>query len=369
MSKNNILGIIFANSHDAILGDLAKSRSMGSVPFGGRYRMIDFSLSNLSNAGVDKVGIITKANYYSLMSHLGTGKPWDLDRKNGGLSILPPYASADAQVYKGRLEAVYGILEYLLEAEEENVVLCDSDVVANIDIKKVLKFHKEKEADITVVYTHGNKPAGQNDMMHYTFDNDGRINSVNFEGSDDCDYSLDTIIIDRKLLIDIVTNETAVGRISLSHSVFGYGYKKYKIYGFEHNGFSAVMDSPKSYFNASMALLDKEVRDDLFNRNNPIHTKTRDDMPARYGIDASVKGSLVADGCIIEGTVHNSILFRGVEVKKGAVVKDCVLMESTVVGENSELVGMITDRFVTVSQNKNLNGKNGQFYLPKNSNV
>ena len=135
MITNNILGIVFANSHDALLGELTKHRSMASLPYGGRYRLIDFSLSNLSNAGVDKVGVITKANYYSLMTHLGNGKPWDLDRKNGGLSILPPYASPEAQVYKGRLEAIYGILEYLLESEEELVVLYDSDVVANVDLR------------------------------------------------------------------------------------------------------------------------------------------------------------------------------------------------------------------------------------------
>lgn len=369
MSKNNILGIVFANSHDVFLGDIAKQRSMASVPFGGRYRLIDFALSNLSNAGVDKVGVITKANYYSLMTHLGNGKPWDLDRKNGGLSILPPYVSPDAQVYKGRLEAIYGILEYLLEADEENVVICDSDVVANIDLKTALKLHKKRDAEVTVVYAHGKKPMGQADMMHYTFDDEGRILSVNFEPSDDCDYSLDTIIINRQLLIDIVTARTAEGKVSLSHSIFEDCYKTNRIFGFKHEGFSAVMDSEESYFRANLALLDGSVRRDLFRRDNPIYTKTRDDMPARYGLSAKTSNAIVADGCLIEGTVKNSVLFRGVTVAKGAVVENCILMEGTVVGENSTLKNIISDRFVTVSENKDLDGKDGTFYLPKKASV
>lgn len=367
MITNKTLGIVFANSHDALLGSLTKHRSMGSLPYGGRYRLIDFALSNLSNAGVDKVGVITKANYHSLMTHIGNGKPWDLDRKNGGLSILPPYASPDAQVYKGRLEAIYGILEYLLESSEENVVLCDCDVVANIDIKKLLAYHKEKEADVTVVYTRGDKPDGQNDMMDFKFDADGRVIAVNFEEAMNCDYSLDVAVIGRQMLIDIVVGEINSGRVSLSHGIFGKGYGKYKIYGFEHKGYAAVMDSMESYYKANLALLDPKVRDDVFSRENPVYTKTRDDMPAKYGISAKAKGSIIADGCIIEGTVKNSVLFRGVKVGKGAIIENCVLMEGTTVGRNSILKNVITDRFVRVTDNQQVDGKKDKAYIEKNS--
>lgn len=369
MITNNTLGIVFANSHDALLGKLTKQRSMASLPFGGRYRLIDFALSNLTNAGVAKVGVITKANYYSLMTHLGNGKPWDLDRKNGGLSILPPYASPDAQIYKGRLEAIYGILEYLLESDEENVVVCDSDVIANIDIKKLLDFHKEKEADVTVVYVRGDKPDGQNDMMDFKFDANGRITAVNFEEKKNCDYSLDVMVIGRQMLIDIVVSEINAGRVSLSHGIFSKGYSKYKIYGFLHNGFAAVMDSVESYYKANLALLDCNVRKEVFDRKNPIYTKTRDDMPVKYGISARTTGSLIADGCIIEGSVKNSVLFRGVKIGKGAVIENCVLMEGTVVGTNSVLKNVITDRFVKVTDNQQFDGKNNRekAYIEKNS--
>ncbi len=367
MITNNTLGIVFANSHDALLGDLTKQRSMASLPYGGRYRLIDFALSNLSNAGIDKVGVITKANYHSLMTHIGNGKPWDLDRKNGGLALLPPYASPEAQVYKGRLEAIYGILEYLLESSEENVVLYDSDVVANIDIKKVLKYHREKDAEITVVYTHGDKPEGQNDMMDFRFDSDGRITAVNFEESMNCDYSLDVVVMGRKMLIDIVVSEINIGRVSLSHGIFGKGYGKYRIYGYKHEGYASVMDSMASYFKANLDLLNKEVREDIFSRKNSIYTKTRDDMPAKYGISAKTKNSMIADGCIIEGSVKNSILFRGVKIGKGAVIENCILMEGTVVGRDSIVKNVITDRFVKITNNQQVDGKKETPYIAKNS--
>ena len=354
MIKKNALGIIFANSHDAMAGPLAAHRSMASLPFGGRYRLIDFSLSALSNAGIDKVGIITKANYYSLMTHLGNGKPWDLDRKNGGLSILPPYASADSSPYKGRLEAIHGILQYLREADEENVVLCDSDVVANIDIKKLISYHHEKGAQVTAVFAFGKKPMGQNDAMSFDIGADGEILKVDFSPADNCNYSLDTFVINRELLIDIVEQEIAAGRVSLSHGIFENGCGKYAIYAYKHEEYSLVIDSIESYFTANLDLLNRNVSKELFGGKNSIYTKTRDDMPAKYGLDAKANNAIIADGCIIDGTVKNSVLFKGVKVEKGAVVENCLLMEGTIVGENSVLKNIITDRFVQINENKTL---------------
>ncbi len=366
MIISDTLGIVFANAHDALLGDMTKISSMAAVNYGGRYRLIDFALSNLSNGGVSKVGVITKANYYSLMTHIGNGKPWDLDRKKGGISILPPYASPDAQVYKGRLEAIYGILEYLQESKEEYVVLCDSDVVANVDIRKLLTYHKEKNADITIVTAHGKKPEGQNDMMHYDFDCNGKITAAYFTESDDCDYSLDIMVIGRQLLIDIVNAETAMGGVSLSHSIFEK-CDKYNIYGYKHEGYSKVIDSIDSYFKANLDLLCSKVRNDVFNRNNPIYTNSRDDMPAKYGLKSVVKNSIIADGCIIEGTVKNSVLFRGVKVAKGAVVENCVLMHGAEVGENTKVNNVIADNFVKISDNNNVGCETGVVYIEKNT--
>ena len=369
MKTNNILGIIFANSHDVLLKELTETRSMASVPFGARYRLVDFMLSNLTNAGVSKVGLVTKANYFSLMRHLGSGKPWDLDRKTGGISIYPPYSSGDAQVYKGRVEALYGIMECLLESDEEYVILCDADVIANIDFKEVKKYHDEKGADITVVYANGKKPLGQHDVMDFKFDADGRITDVGFGESESCDYGLDVIVIKRELLIDLVNASYNAKAVSFSHGIIDAQYGKLKIYGYRHDGYVAVMDGIKSYYLANADLLDPKVRADLFNNERPIYTNGKDDMPAKYGIEAKVTNSLIADGCIIEGEVRNSILFRDVIVAAGAVVENCVLMEGTTIGAGCELNYIITDRYATVTEDKKLDGRERKRIIGKKETV
>ncbi len=357
MKTNNVLGIIFANSHDALLKDLTAARSMASVPFGARYRLVDFMLSNLTNAGVSNVGLITKANYFSLMNHVGSGKPWDLDRKRGGLFIFPPYASNEAPVYKGRVEALYGIMECLVEAQEEYVILCDTDVIANIDLKKVKKFHNKNKADITVVYAHGKKPHGQQDVMDFTFDDEGRIVGIGFEENESCNYGLDVIIIKRELLIKLVNDAYDIGSVSFSHGIIHAKYKELRIFGYRHDGFVAVMDGLESYFKANMSLLESQVRKDLFNPERPIHTNSRDDMPAKYEIESKTANCLISDGCIIEGTVKNSILFRDVIVAAGAVVENSILMEGTTVGVGSEVSYMVCDRFATITKDKKLDGR------------
>lgn len=365
MKRNNILGIVFANSHDALLNDLSKSRSMASVPFGARYRMIDFTLSNLSNAGVSKVGIVTKANYFSLMRHLGTGKAWDLDRKVGGLSIYPPYSSAETQVYKGRVEALIGISECLTESEEEYVILCDSDVIANVDLKDMKRFHKEKNADMTIVFSRGKKPKGQHDIMDFKFQEDGKIIGVGFNDKTLCDYGLDIILVKRQLLIDLINEAYENRQISFSHGIIERKYKKLNIYGYRHDGFVAVMDSIDSFFDANMALLDASVRADLFNTSRPIHTDGRDDMPVKYGINAKVSNSIIADGCIIEGEVKNSILSREVYVGAGAVVENCILMDNVTVGNDSRINCVICDRYAQISEKKYLDGSESKCIIGK----
>lgn len=365
MIKNSVLGIIFANSHDAMLGDLTTQRSMASVPFGAQFRLIDFPLSNFANAKVSKVGIITKTNYYSLMTHIGSGRPWDLDRKIGGLSILPPYASAEAQKYKGKLEALYGILEYLVEATEDFVILSDADVIANINIKELIKQHKARNADITIAYAEGKKPLGQRDSMSFHFDSEERITEVNFDDfvKGNCYFGLDTMIVSRTLLIEIIENQMSKGNVSLSHGIFAEGQDGLKIFGFKHTGYTAVMDGIRAYYDANMDLLDNEKRQKLFNKENPIYTKSHDDMPARYGIGAEVKNSIVGDGCVIEGKVINSVLFRGVKVGKGTTVENCVIMDATEIGENCNISNLISDRNVLVSDNKSIDGMRDRYYI------
>ncbi len=357
MRTSLVAGIIFANAQDNMLKKLTSNRSMASVPFGARYRIIDFALSNLVNAGVSSVGIITKENYRSLMDHVGNGVAWDLGRKNGGLYLLPPYSSRDVRKYTDTVDALYGAMDYIKRCGSEYIALCDSYALANIDIKAAVKSHIAKGADITVVYHKGQLPEAAGKKLVLTMADDGRITKMaqsQVEG--EATYSMGVSIIKRDLFIKIVKNAYDEEIKNYEKDVLPKSLSALKVYGFEHKGFVAVLDNTHTYYQASMALLKQEVRKELFNKERPILTKTRDDMPTRYGIESEVKNSLIADGCEIYGTVKNSILFRGVKVAKGAVVENCILMQETVVEADAQLDNVIADKNSVISEKMVLKG-------------
>lgn len=358
MRKTNVMGIVFPNSHDELMGEMTELRSMGSLPFCGRYRSIDFSLSNLVNAGISKVGIVTKSNYQSLMDHIGNGIAWDLDRKSGGLVFLPPYSNTEAKVYKGHVDGLFGAMDFLKKSTEKYVVLCDCDVITNFDLSKMVERHIESGADITIAYKKGKMPENHHDVMSFTLDGD-KINGITFASSKvaNCSYSLDITVLSRELLIDIVNRGYEHNLTSLARDVFHRGYRMYDMRGYEISDYAAVMDSPETYVRVTAEVIsDPEVRRQLFNPERPVFTKTRDDMPTVYGLESEVKNSLIADGCTIEGTVKNSVLFRGVKVGKGAVIENCIVMQDTVIDANVSLKYATIDKRVHIDDGKHLCG-------------
>ncbi len=358
MRTSAVAGIIFANINDTLLKRLTSKRSMASVPFGARYRLIDFPLSNLVNAGVSSVGIITKENYRSLMDHVGNGVYWDLDRKNGGLYLLPPYVTSGTKRYNGTVDALHGAIDYIDRCNAEYIVLCNADTIANINFNAALKSHIEKKADITLVYHNGKPPVNNADLMLFKMNDDDRIESIGFEpkADEDADYFAGSIILSRKLLMSLVEEAYSEGQVSFTADVIAHMTDKLRIYGFRHNEFFAVLNGTDAYYKASMALLDTNVRRQLFGRGRPVFTKTRDDMPTRYGTKANVKNSIIADGCVINGTVKNSILFRGVTVEKDAVVENCILMQETAVGTAADIKNVIADKNAAIGDNMILKG-------------
>ncbi len=369
MIATAVSGIIFANSRDEAIEKMTKVRSMASLPFGGRYRVIDFCLSNLVNAGITSVGVITKSNYRSLMDHIGSGAFWDLDRKRGGVHILPPFNISGARRYHGYVEALYGAMDFLNRCNSDYVVLCDGCVVANVDIAAAVDFHIKKNADITVVYRSGVQVKDVKNMMTMKLDSDDRLVSVNFPRSIAADdlASLGILVFRRDLLIELVNNAYENGGRNIDVDIIADRVGDLRICGYAHNGFSAVMTDMKAYTEANMRLLDKEVRADLFNPKRRIMTKNRDDMPTRYGTKAEVKNSFVADGCVIDGEVSNSILFRGVTVRRGAKVVDSIIMQDCVIGENAIVSDVILDKKVGVNSNTVLKGTaDCALYVEKN---
>ncbi len=367
MRANNALALIFSNSNDEALPELTEYRSMGSVPFGGRYRIIDFHLSNLVNAGVGKVGVIPRSNYRSLMDHIGSGKPWDLDRKKGGLSFLPPFIAGGGGAYKGHIEAVLNVSDYLRKSHEDYVILCDADVVCNIDIADMLEKHIKSGADVTAAYKFGALPKYHKPHTVLELDCEGRAKEilVSVDTGAECNYCIGLMIFRREQLIELSVKAMERGYTSIGRGVLQANSDSLKIMGYKIENFAMAIDGIKAYADANMAVLKSEVRRDLFNHKRPVYTKTRDDMPAKYGLDSSVKNSLIGDGCVIEGSVENCILFRGVKVGKNSRLRDCIVMQSGVIGEGCDIQYVTADKDVSISNGTELKGAEGCHYIIK----
>lgn len=358
-NMSNVLGLIFANMHDSTINDLTKLRTMGSVPFGARYRLIDFTLSNMVNSGINTVGVITKANYQSLLDHLGSGAEWDLSRKTGGLHLLPPYGHITGGLYRGRMEALAGVIDFIRYADAEYVLISDTDVIANIDFKKVVENHEETGADITVVYAKTVCDSERSRTKTILSVNDtGKVYDVlvHPEISGEHNVSLNMFILKKDFLQNLIIDKAGKNLYNFEVDVLQHMLPELNVYGYKFEGYNAQIDSIKSYFNSNMELMNANVRKELFNSDDPIYTKVRDEAPAKYGLDSVCKNSIIADGCIIEGTVENSVLFRGVKIGKNAVVKNCILMQDTVVGEKCEMNYVITDKDVMIGNYRSICG-------------
>ncbi len=372
-SNADALGIIFPNSYDSLVPELVNERLMASIPFAGRYRMVDFILSSMVNCGIDNISIIVRENYHSLMDHLGSGREWDLARKNGGLNIFPPFAEKGIKVYTGRVEALASVLPFLREQKEKYVVMADTNIAANFDFKALIEAHVESGADVTVVYAEEKIPesARKTDIvkdLYYTLNIDnGRVKKIymNSQKEGVQDYSMNVYVIDRELLIEQIHTAFVRGYAYFERDILAPQLDKLNVQAYKFDKYFARINDMKSYFDENMKLLDDKNLDALF-EGNPIYTKIRDDNPTRYINGAKAKNVLVADGCVIEGEVENCILFRGVKIAKGAKVKNCVLMQDTIVEEGARLEYVITDKNVNITVGKELYGTDSfQVYVAK----
>ena len=373
-SNKKALGIIFPNSYDNWVPELVNVRLMASIPFASRYRMVDFVLSSMANSGIDNISVIVKNNYHSLMDHLGSGREWDLVRKNGGLNIFPPFMEADSRAYVGRAGALANSLDYLRSQKEKYVVMSDSNIAVNFDFSKMIDAHIETGADVTVAYTEQELPANflyheANDRDHYyTLNiNNGRVEKILINAKDKgvLNFSMNMYVIDRELLINLINEASLRGYEYFERDVLIPQLNKLNVQAYKYDGYLARITGMKSYFDENMKLLDDYNIDALF-EGAPIYTKIRDDNPTRYIDGAKVKNTMAADGCVIEGEVENCVLFRGVKIAKGAVVKNCVLMQDTVVESGANMDYVITDKNVVISAGKELKGNDSfPVYIPK----
>ena len=373
-SKAEALGIIFPNSYDSLVPDLVSERLMASIPFASRYRMCDFMISSMVHCGIDNISILVRKNYHSLLDHLGNGREWDLARKNGGLNIVPPFAQKQIKVFSGRIEALESIRGYLMKQTEKYVILSDANIAVNFDFNALLDEHIKSGADVTMVYRKQEIPqslirqstAGM-DLYYALGINGDRVSKIyiNPKESGEMNFSLNIYVIDRELLIRMVDEAYLHGDVYFVRDILEKKIDQLDVRGFCYDGYVAHIHDMNSYFEENMRLLKEENLNALFS-GNQIYTKIRDDNPTRYINGAKAKNVMVADGCVIEGEVENSVLFRGVKIGKGAKVKNCVLMQDTVIEDNASVEYVITDKNVTISEGKSLTGNDTfQVYVAK----
>ena len=374
-------GLIFSNVHDASIPELTKPRTMASIPFGGRYRLIDFALSNMVNSDITTVGLITHNNYQSLLDHIGTGKDWDLARRSGGIRILPPFITSatrgDDKLYKTRLEALIGVKDYVENCGADHVIISDCNMICNIDFSDALDNHIANNADVTIitklVNTHELKFPLDKYIKIVDYNENGEI--VDYVAYDkqqgELHINTNMMIIKRSYLLDLIDEADSRGYDSFSRDVIIKNLGKHRFFAFEYDGYFNYIDSMQKYFFCSMKMLDTQKRRlDFHVKNRPVYTKVRNSAPTRYTENAKVTNSIIADGCVIDGVVENSILFRGVRVGKGTVVKNSILMQNTYTGDDIYLNCVVTDKDVTIKDGKMLSGHETlPFFIGKGTTV
>lgn len=359
------MGIIFPNIYDKYVPELVSERLMASIPFASRYRLVDFLLSSMVNCGIDNIAILVRQNYFSLLDHLGSGREWDLARKKGGLNIFPPYAQKTIGMYGGRVEGLASILPFLKSQKEKYVVISDTNIAVNFDFNALIEAHIASGADVTMTYRKEVLAKSLVEVdddttrdLYYTLEVNGdhveKIN-INSQESGVQNFSMNIYVMEREWLIDKVHKAFVSGGVYFERDILIPQISELDIRGFEFTGYAARITDMKSYFDENMKLLQDENLEALF-AGYPVYTKIRDDNPTRYVGEAKADNVMVADGCVIEGEIENSILFRGVKIGKSAKVKNCILMQDTVVEDGASLEYVITDKRVSVSEGKELKG-------------
>lgn len=341
MHKAHVLGLLFPNRHDTALSGLTAHRALGAVPFGGRYRLIDFVLSNMVNAGIRTVGIATTDHARSLMAHLGSGKAWDMDRKNGGLSFLPTRATGAA--YDGRIAVLEEMRSFLTHANEEYVLLSDCHIVGNIDYTPLIAQHIQSGADITIACQDSPPPAAGEPLL-VRLNAAGEVTDLVQGSAAQGAWGLGLYLLRRDLLLRLTEEAAGRRQDDFERDILQRRLGSLRLFGYRVPEYAHAIVSPASYFQANMALLDPTVHRRLFLPHRRIYTKVRDCAPALYGLHATVTDSLVADGAVVEGDVHHTVLFRDVRIGRNAHLDHCVVMQGGVVEDGARLYCVLCDK-------------------------
>ncbi|MCL2392214.1 MAG: glucose-1-phosphate adenylyltransferase subunit GlgD [Oscillospiraceae bacterium] len=355
------VGLCLSDPHPDRAGDGSPSRTLSAAYFAGRYHLVDFMLSNMVNSKIYNIGMILNSHYQSLIEHIGMGKEWDLARKSGGVTFFPPYHADERRSVNNELDGpLQRAAAFLAESHHEYVILADSSVVCNIDYRPAIEAHKKSGADITAIYTKKHITAGEREhLIVFKISENGKVIGVDKAGdlSGQINLSLGSYIIPKKTFIQLTAGEKNCGMMHFSKTILAGALDRLVVAAYEFRGYSAHICSPQTFYHYNMEMLDTEKRNALFDfEGRMIFTNARDSLPTKYGTSANIRNSLVADGCQIEGTLINSIICRNVRIGAGAVVKNCILLDGTIVEKNASLDCIISDRMVIISENRNMMG-------------
>ncbi|KHE71677.1 glucose-1-phosphate adenylyltransferase subunit GlgD [Halobacillus sp. BBL2006] len=353
---DRIAGIINLDHEQDVLDELTYFRCGAAVPFAGRYRMIDFAISNMTNSRIDSVAVFARRKYRSLMDHLEQGKAWDLDRKTGGLFILPPDWNDPTDISRGDLQHFHNNIDFINRTLANYILVSGSQHICNIDFQDVLAEHKESGADVTVLYKKVDELYPEHQRAHkLDIDEDNRVTAIHNDQSNSNVY-MDMYLIDKNVLHDLIDDCIAHGCTHFFLDGIKGKLPEINVRAYEYTGAHALINSVESYYRNSAKLLDPSEQDQLFKEDNPIYTKVKNEAPSKYLSTSNVTNTLVANGCMIEGHVEDSILFRGVKVAEGAVIKNSIIMQRCEIDSNAVLENVILDKDCTISEGRTLIG-------------
>lgn len=352
----SVMGLVNLQKKDTLIKELTENRPIASIPFAGRYRIIDFALSSMVNSGIGNVGVLLPEKSRSVLDHLRSGKDWDLARHHDGLCYLPPPLTDDG-TQPGNLKNCYYNLDFINHSTEKYILLANGSVIYNMDFSNVLRFHQNTGADITMVYNVASRDDPGAGVVLETAEN-GLVTDIALKPAvhEDEKVSMCVYLMTRQVFIDLVRDAFEHGGCDFLLDAVMRQAKDYAVYGYAHDGYVARITSTISYYQASMDVLEPEVWEELFLRRASVYTKIKDRAPVQYKETARVTNSLVANGCIVRGEVDHSILFRGVEIEKGVKVQNSIIMQCCVLQENALAENVICDKNVVITRDKWLKG-------------
>lgn len=358
----NALGIVnFPGSNVKVKG-MHDYRPIAAFSFLGRYRIVDFPLSNMTNSEIEEIQIYLKNRPRSVFSHVGTGRHYNINPKRGGVSILYGENSPESEFYNTDIASFKANLRTIRKSSKDYVVIAPSYLLYSMNYDTLLKKHVESGADVTVVYK-----TVDNAKTHFIDCNTLNLNKQKGILSIDKNrgnykvrnISMDTYVLSKDLFIELIEEAVKLSSLFWFTDILNEKCQELDVRGYQYKGYLAAITDLTSYYEANMELIDPQVAEELFKEEWPIYTRTNDSAPTKYTKDAKVRRAVISNGCLIEGEVENSIIGRGCIVKKGAVVKNSVVCPQTVIGEDVYLNNVVVDKEVNISRVKNVQGING----------